>query len=67
MLTVDHIIHASWIVTCEEINRTLKDHALIIHQGLIKDVLPNKKAEEILFLTLHRWLKDFSEGVRPSV
>lgn len=42
MLTVDHIIHASWIVTCEKNNKILKNHALIIHEGLIKDVLPSK-------------------------
>ncbi len=46
MLNVDHIIHASWIVTCEETNRTLKDHALIIDQGVIKDILPSKEATQ---------------------
>lgn len=46
MLTVDHIIHASWIVTCEETSRTLKDYALVIDQGLIKDILPSNEVSQ---------------------
>jgi 5-methylthioadenosine/S-adenosylhomocysteine deaminase len=47
MITVDHIIHAGWIVTCEEKNRVLKDHALIMHQSLIKDIIPSAKVSDL--------------------
>lgn len=46
MQTVDHIIHAAWIITCEENNRVLENYALVIHQDKIKDILPSSKATE---------------------
>lgn len=46
MQTVDHIIHAPWIITCEPINKVLTDHALILHQGLIQDILPSKEINQ---------------------
>ena len=39
METVDQIIHAKWLITCEPENKVLEDHALIIHQGLIKNII----------------------------
>lgn len=42
MEQVDLIINAKWIITGEQINQTLEDHALIIQNGLIKKILPSK-------------------------
>ncbi|MES2217691.1 MAG: TRZ/ATZ family hydrolase [Pseudomonadota bacterium] len=41
MEKVDQIIHAKWLITCEPDNKVLTDHALIIHQGLIKNIIPS--------------------------
>lgn len=46
MESVDQIIHAKWLVTCEENNKILEDHALVTHQGKIKDILPSPLAKE---------------------
>lgn len=46
MEPVDQIINAKWIITGEDNNQTLEDHALIIHNGLIKDILPSQSAIE---------------------
>lgn len=45
----DHIIHAKWVVTCEEQNQILKDHALIISENKIQDILPSKEAGKIYY------------------
>jgi 5-methylthioadenosine/S-adenosylhomocysteine deaminase len=42
MKKVDLIIHAKWLITCEPDNHVLNDHALIVHQGIIQDILPSK-------------------------
>lgn len=42
MESIDQIIQAKWLIPCEENNTVLEDHALIIHQGKIKDILPGK-------------------------
>jgi 5-methylthioadenosine/S-adenosylhomocysteine deaminase len=41
METVDLIIHAKWLITCEPDNKVLADHALVVHQGIIKNILPS--------------------------
>lgn len=46
MQSVDHIIHTQWLITCEEQNQILNNHALIIDKGLIKDILPSKLVAE---------------------
>lgn len=46
MESVDQIIQAKWLIPCEGKNTVLEDHALIIHQGKIKDILPSKVAKE---------------------
>lgn len=46
MEQVDLIIQAKWIITGEEVNQTLEDHALIIQDGLIKAILPNKSVDQ---------------------
>ena len=44
MKSVDQIINAKWVITCEEQNKILENHALIVHNGLIKDILPSTQA-----------------------
>lgn len=46
MEKIDLLIHAKHIITCEENNRVLEDHALAIHQGKIVAILPSKTANE---------------------
>lgn len=46
MESVDHIIHAKWIITCEEQNRVLENHSLIVHNKQIKDILPTQSVKE---------------------
>lgn len=43
---IDHLIHAKWIITCEENNRVLENHALAIHQGKILAILPSQEASQ---------------------
>ena len=35
MEKIDHLIHAKWIITCEDNNRVLENHALAIKDGKI--------------------------------
>ena len=44
MSTIDHLIHAKWLITCEEKNRILENHALVIKNNLIHSILPSQKA-----------------------
>jgi 5-methylthioadenosine/S-adenosylhomocysteine deaminase len=46
MESVNTIVHAKWLITCEPNQKTLEDHALIIKDGIIKDILPSKQAAE---------------------
>ena len=46
MEQVDHIIHAKWLITCEEQNTILENHALIIKEGLIKDIVASHVVKE---------------------
>jgi len=41
-VTVDQIIHAKWLIPCED-KRVLEDHALIVENGKILDILPSAK------------------------
>jgi 5-methylthioadenosine/S-adenosylhomocysteine deaminase len=43
---MDQIIHAKWLISCEQNNQVLEDHALVIKDGIIKDILPSKQASE---------------------
>jgi 5-methylthioadenosine/S-adenosylhomocysteine deaminase len=47
MEKVAQLIHAKWIITCEENNRVLENHALVIKDKKILAILPSKKASEI--------------------
>jgi len=46
MQSIDQIIHAKWIITGEENSPVLENHALVIQDGLIKDILPSNLATE---------------------
>lgn len=46
MQSVDHLIHAKWIITGEENQTALHQHSLVIDKGLIKDILETKLAKE---------------------
>lgn len=43
---VDQIIQTKWLIPCEGKTLVLTDHALVIAQGKIKAILPNKLAKE---------------------
>jgi 5-methylthioadenosine/S-adenosylhomocysteine deaminase len=45
MEKIDQLIHARWIVTCEN-NQILEDHALAIKDGKIHDILPTSSAKQ---------------------
>lgn len=46
MQTVDTIIQARWIIPIEPENTVYEDHALIIHEGRILDILPTSDASK---------------------
>lgn len=46
MEKIDHLIHAKWIITCEDDNRVLENHALAIKDEKILAILPSKEAQE---------------------
>lgn len=46
MKNVDLLVHAKWVLTCEEQNNILKDHALAVQEGKIVAILPSKMAAQ---------------------
>src|SRR3990167_1209673 len=46
MEPIDHLIHAKWLITCEENNRVLENHALAIKAGKILALVPSKEAKQ---------------------
>ena len=44
MIESTTLVSAKWIITCEETNRILQDHTLVIDQGKIIDILPRTQA-----------------------
>ena len=42
---VDHLIFAKWIVTCDENNRVLENHALLLKDGKIYALIPDQEAK----------------------
>lgn len=45
MQKIDALIHAKWIITCEDNNRVLENHVLAVDKGKILAILPSKEAE----------------------
>lgn len=45
MEKIDQLIHAKWIITCEDNNRILENHALAIKGDKILAILPSKEAK----------------------
>jgi 5-methylthioadenosine/S-adenosylhomocysteine deaminase len=46
MEKIDHLIHAKWLITCEENNRVLENHALAIKDKKILSILPSQEAKQ---------------------
>ena len=46
MEKIDHLLHAKWIITCEENNRVLENHALAIKDKKIVAILPSQEATQ---------------------
>lgn len=46
MENIDQLIHAKWIVTCEDNNQILEDHAIAVKEGKIHSIIPGKDAEQ---------------------
>lgn len=46
METVDHLIHARWLITCEEKNQILENASLAIKDGKILALLPTEQAKQ---------------------
>jgi len=44
MQQIDQLIHAKWIITCEDKNKVLENHALAIKDGKILAILPSAEA-----------------------
>lgn len=45
MKQVDQIIYGKWLIPCESQNEVLEDHALVITDGLIVDILPGEQVK----------------------
>jgi len=46
MKNCDQLIHAKWIITCEENQPLLENHAIAIQNGRILTILPSQQAEQ---------------------
>lgn len=46
MEKIDHLIHAKWIITCEENNRVLENYALAIKNRKILALIPSSEASQ---------------------
>lgn len=57
-LTVDWILDARWIIPIEPAGVILEDHRLVIDQGRILDLLPQRKGEERYRARQHLRLED---------
>lgn len=47
METIDQLIHAKWIITCEDQVSVLENHALAINNNKIHAILPSEQARKI--------------------
>ena len=55
MEKMDHIVHAKWIITCEDENKILENHALIIKDGKIQHILPSDEATHKYQGNIHQY------------
>ena len=46
---VDAIIHAKWLIPMTETGLVLQDHCLVIHQQLIREILPSTEVSNTFF------------------
>jgi 5-methylthioadenosine/S-adenosylhomocysteine deaminase len=47
MEQMDQIIHAKWIITGEKTNTPLENHAIIIQNGIIKNIIESDKVNQL--------------------
>lgn len=45
MKPIEHIAHAKWIITGEDNQQVLEDHALLIERGVIQHIIPSAEAK----------------------
>lgn len=45
MQSVEHMVHAKWIISAVSGEKTLENHSLVINNGIIKDILPTSAAK----------------------
>ena len=53
METVNQCIHAKWIITCEDNNQVLENHALVISDDKIHAILPSDQARQLFPASIH--------------
>ncbi len=58
MTQIDQLLHAKWIITCEENNQVLNDHSIAIHQEKILSILPTADAKKQYQATTERHFAD---------
>ena len=46
MEKIDQLVHAKWIITCEDNNQILEDHAIAVKDGKIHSIIPGHDAEK---------------------
>lgn len=46
MQKIDQLVHAKWLITCEENNRVLENHSLAIQESKILAILPTEEAKQ---------------------
>ncbi|HVE44345.1 MAG TPA: TRZ/ATZ family hydrolase [Gammaproteobacteria bacterium] len=46
MQQIDQLVHAKWIIPCNQANEVLENHALAVHSGKIIAILPSTKASQ---------------------
>lgn len=46
MQTIDQLIHAKWLLPCEQTDAVLENHAIAVDQGKILAILPSEQAKK---------------------
>lgn len=65
MENIDNLIHAKWVITCEDNNPVLENHSLAIKDGKILAILPTKQAQEKYQSTSQQYYQ--SHAVLPGL
>lgn len=54
MEKVDYLVHPRWIITCEETNQVLENHAVAVKAGKIQAILPSAEASKTYPTSTHQ-------------